>query len=219
MRFAARRCAASALSALALALLPAAVAAQQDSLEVRGRVLGPDNSGLAEQRVLLHRVAGMEGANIAETTTSAQGEYVLRAPLRGDTTGVYFVATRYEGELYIAPAFREADAAVPLTQDIQVGVPGTSASALLEGAEAGASPIAMGRPATNRNWLLLLIPLLGVAAVAVYALVPRSRIAPDRALLIRIAELDERMSTAPPAQQDGLASERARLVTQLRANG
>lgn len=216
MRFAARHSAAPALIALTLAFLPAALPAQQDSIEVRGRVLGPDNNGIANQRVLLHRVAGMEGANIAETTTSEAGEYVLRTTRLDDTTGVYFVATRYDGELYIAPAFREADAVTPLTQDIQVGVPGTSATALLEGAGQGAGPIAMGRPATNRNWMLLVIPLLGVAAVALYALVPRNRIAPDRALLIRIAELDERLSTAPPAQRDNLAAERSRLVTQLR---
>jgi hypothetical protein len=209
----------SVLLAVAFTTLPSAVAAQQDTLEIRGRVLGPDNSGVAGQRVLLHRVAGMEGANIAETTTSEDGAFVLRAESLGDTVGVYFVATRYEGELYIAPAFRAIDVAGGLTQDLQVGVPGTSATALLEGAGQGAAPIAMGRPATSRNWLLLIIPLLGVAAMALYALVPRTRMAPDRALLIRIAELDERMMTAPAGQRENLAEERARLVLQLRAEG
>jgi hypothetical protein len=78
-------------------------------------------------------------------------------------------------------------------------------------------PQPIGRPLTNRNWLLLIIPLVGVVAVALYALVPRSRIPPDRALLIRIAELDERMSSAPDAQRESLLEERSRLATRLRS--
>jgi hypothetical protein len=197
-----------------LATLPSMLAAQQDSVEVRGRVIGPDSEAVSDQRILLHRVGAGEAANVAETRTGAGGEFVLRAVAEQDTSVIFFAALMYEGELYMGPMFR-AGGEVPGEQVIQVGIPGTSATAMLEGSgQAGAIP--MGRPATNRNWLLLAIPLLGVAAVAVYALVPRSRIAADRALLISIAEIDERLMTAPPAQRELLAGERERLVTEYR---
>jgi hypothetical protein len=199
---------------LLLAALPALVAAQQDSVEVRGRVLGPSREAVPDQRILLHRVGAGEAANVAETRTGADGEFVLRAAAERDTSVIFFAALMYDGELYMGPMFR-AGGEVPGDQVIQVGIPGTSATALLEGGGQG-SVIPMGRPATNRNWLLLAIPLLGVAAVAVYALIPRGRIAADRALLISIAEIDERLMTAPPAQREMLASERVRLVTELR---
>jgi hypothetical protein len=205
------------LSALLVLLAPQALTAQQDSMVIRGRVAGPDNAMLAGQRVVLHRILNSEGATIAETTSSTDGEFVLSAPATPDTSALYFVAARYDGELYIGPAFR-AGQTEAMNQVIQVGVPGTSASALLEGgAGATAGAIPMGRPATNRNWLLLAIPLLGVAAVALYALVPRQRIAADRALLIRIAELDERMVSAPTAQRETLQAERTQLIGRLGA--
>jgi hypothetical protein len=202
------------LLALALTAVAAPGNAQQPEIAVAGRVLGPDNAPLADQRVVLHRVDAAGGATIAEIESDADGAFVMSAPATSDTAAVYFLAARYGGELYIGPPFRAGDADL-LRQVVQVGVPGTSATALLEGEPTG-SPIAMGRPATPRTWLLLLIPLLGVAALALYMLVPRSRVPPQRALLIRIAELDERMATAPQAQRAGLAQERAQLLGQLR---
>ncbi|MEX0906774.1 MAG: hypothetical protein WD054_00480, partial [Gemmatimonadota bacterium] len=74
-----------------------------------------------------------------------------------------------------------------------------------------------GRPATGRSWLLLLVPLLGAAGVGLYVLTGRSRISPDRKLLLRVAELDERMLTAPHAHGQTLQQERDQLMTQLRA--
>jgi hypothetical protein len=189
-------------------------AAQQASASVSGRIIGPDESALSDQTVVLHRVQGAQGETVATAVTLEDGGFVLEFPLQADPAALYFVATRYEGELYIGAPFRAGEQD-PAGQLIQVGVPGTSATAMLEGG--GAMPQPIGRPATSRNWLLLVIPLMGVAAVALYALIPRSRVPPDRALLIRIAELDERMGSAPDAQRAALREERLRLAAQLRA--
>lgn len=189
-----------------------AAAQEPNDITIRGRILGPDNVPLPNQPVVLHRVQAAMGATISDAVTTLDGSFVLSIPVPTDTGAVYFVATRYQGELFIGAPFRagQEDA---LHQVIQVGVPGTSATAMLEG---GAVPQALGRPLTNRNWLLLVIPLIGVAAVAVYALVPRTRMPRDRAMLIRIAELDERMSAAPVGQRASLLEERTRLAAQLR---
>lgn len=195
-------------------LLPTAVAAQQDMV-IQGRIIGPEGAALPGQPVMLHRVQGGAGATIAEATADSTGRFRLGVAEQTDTTAIYFVATRHEGELYIGRAFRIGEPSAA-EQVIQVGVPGTSASALLGGGVAAAQP--MGRAVTNRNWLLLLIPLLGVSAVAVFALLRSARMPQDRALLIRVAELDERMASAPGAQRDTMLEERGRLMAQLRAD-
>jgi hypothetical protein len=110
--------------------------------------------------------------------------------------------------------FRAAGADT-LEQPLQVGVSATSATEMLS--QASAPPPSAGRPATKTSWLLLLIPLAGVGAIVIYMLVPRTRIAPDRALFIRIAEIDERVDAAPPGQRDALRAQRANLVEQLRS--
>jgi hypothetical protein len=206
---------AALLPALAAVLISTSGNALQEgsSLVVRGRVIGPDNSALAGQAVVLHKVAGATGTTVAESVTDADGRFELSTPALGDTTAIYFIAARYEGELYIGAPFREAEEEAR-NQVLQVGVAGTSATAMLEGS--GALPQASGRPLTSRSWLLFAIPLLGVAAVAVYALLRRGRLPHDRVALIRLAELDERATSAPAGQRDALMSERARLLGELR---
>lgn len=193
--------------------VPALAVAQSDGTSIRGRVVGPDEAPLAGQTVVLHRVEASSGATIAEATTTGDGSFELMIPAGVDTAAIYFVAARYEGELYIGPPFRPGQD-VGQSQTIQVGVPGTSARALL-GNGGTAMPQPLGRAATSRNWLLLLIPLVGVAAVAMYAIVPRGRMPPERAVLIRIAELDERMTGVSPQQREPLLEERARLLARL----
>jgi hypothetical protein len=199
---------------LLLALAGVSPASAQSALDpVVGEIRGPDNGPVAGQTVVLHRVQEAGGGMVGDAVTAGDGRFELRFPADTDTSALYFVATRYEDELYIGPPFRAGEQSLGV-QVIQVGVPGTSASALMGGTAATAQPL--GRPLTNRNWLLLVIPLVGVAAVAVYALIPRSSVPADRALLIRMAELDERMSTLPPVQQTSLREERSRLSAQWR---
>lgn len=203
------------VAALAFCTLAQGAAAQDSGMNIQGRILGPDNAALPGQPVVLHRVQAAAGATVAETLTAADGGFVLRAPAETDTTAIYFVAARYEGELYIGAPFRVGEAAAD-SQVIQVGVPGTSANEML-GDGSVAMPQPLGRAVTNRNWLLLVIPLIGVAAVAVYALIPHGRVPHNRAILIRIAEIDERMDSAQPGQRESLIEERTHLASQLRA--
>jgi hypothetical protein len=192
-------------------------AARQGEIMVAGTAVGPDNTPMAAQRVVLHRVDASGGATIAEVETGEDGRFVMSAPASPDTSALYFVAARYEGELYIGPPFR-SDQVSATDQLLQVGVPGMSATSLLEEAQGGfGAGMPTGRPATARNWLLLIIPLIGVAGVALFMLVPRSRIPDDRRLLIQVAEMDERMTTAPQAQREALLVEREQLMARLRA--
>ncbi|HSJ07639.1 MAG TPA: hypothetical protein VK936_13120 [Longimicrobiales bacterium] len=188
-------------------------AVHAQDLPVRGRVIGPDNTGVPDQRVVLHRVDGGGGATVAEAISGPDGGFDLIAPATADTTGVYFVAARYDGELYIGPPFRPADAAT-LDHVIQVGIPSMSATSML--ADDGTGALPMPRPAPSRNWLLLIIPAVGIVGVIVYALFPRRSIPADRHLLIRVAELDERMEAATEAQREVLLEERHRLIAQIR---
>ena len=202
------------LVALLWAAIAGDAAAQAAAGAVAGRILGPDNAPLGGQAVVLHRVQEASGATVSQAVTAGDGRFTLALPTSTDTAAIYFVATRYEGELYIGAPFRAGEQN-PAGEVIQVGIPGTSATAMLGG---GATmPQTVGRPLTSRNWLLLVIPLLGVAAVALYALIPRRRLPEDRALLIRIAELDERMSSMTAGERHSLLEERSRLTTQLKA--
>jgi hypothetical protein len=191
----------------------AAPRAHAQELVVSGRVIGPDNAGMPGQRVVLHRVDEAGGSTIAEAVSGEEGRFELRAPAAIDTVGVYFVAARYDEELYIGPPFRPMEDP-GLEHVIQVGIPSMSATAMMQDPLGG-----MGMPqrqSRSRNWLLILIPLVGVAGVIVYALLSRSAIPGERRLLIRVAELDERMETAPEGQRDSLREERGRLMAQLR---
>lgn len=201
---------------LLLLFVPVASAfAQDQGMSVRGRVIGPDGSPVASQRVVLHRVDAAGGATVAEAETDGEGRFTLTAPATLDTTGVFFVAARYESELYIGDPFRAGEQAAEPT--LHVGIPSMSATAMLRETEGGL-PLPGGRPATTPSWLLFLIPALGVAGVALYLVVPRQRIAPERALYIRIAEIDERMEAAPEGQRASLRDERIRLIERLRAS-
>ncbi|HEX6309857.1 MAG TPA: carboxypeptidase-like regulatory domain-containing protein [Longimicrobiales bacterium] len=202
------------LIALAMQTPADAAGGQGSDGAVRGQILDAASAPLAGQRVVLHRVRNAEGATVAETVTGASGEFELPLPTDSDTSAIYFVATTYEGELYIGAPFRSGGDVLP--QIVQVGVAGTSATSLLGGG-ATAQPTAMGRPRTSLSWMLFAIPLLGIAALAIYMLVPHRRVPAERALLIRVAELDERMQHAPAGQRETLREERTRLMTQLRA--
>jgi len=206
-----RRIAGLAMLAAALFLAPALHAQE---LVVSGRIIGPDNNPVPGHRVVLHRVDAGGGATIAETFSEGDGRFELRAEAVADDEAVLFVAARYDEELYIGPPFRAGDVAAA-EQFIQVGIPELSASAMME--QDGGLPMPMQRRTEqSRTWLLVLIPLLGVAGVAVYALIPRGRVPHDRALLIRVAELDERMDAAPDAHRQAMGEERERLMAELR---
>lgn len=192
-------------------------AAQQPDVSAAGRVVGPDGAPLPGQDVVLHRVDAAGGATIAETVSDADGAFTMTAAASADTSAVFFVAARHAGELYIGPPFKPGMPGT-MVQQIQVGVPGMSASAMLAQDGGTTLPPTGMRPATSRNWLLLLVPLFGVAAVALSIVVPRRRIPEKRSILIRVARLDESAATAQQADRGQLLAERTRLMTQLRTH-
>lgn len=170
--------------------LPAA-AQQTDTISLDGRVLGPGGEPLAGQVVVLHRVAEGSGATIAADTSGSDGGFTLAAGgFSPSPDATYFVAARYEGELYIGAPFRP-----PLPPDVdyavQVGVPGTSATALMGAASEPRSTAPQPEePFPYRLWILLIIPLLVIALAAGY-LLTRQRASDRRRTLLEIAELDE----------------------------
>ena len=178
--------------ALAAALLPAAARAQANVLA--GRVIGPDGEPVAGQSVVLHRVAGGAGATVAQAIADDNGNFALRFDAPDlDSDAAYFVAARWQGELFLGPPFRTpVDSAADYT--LQVGVPGTSASVLLGSGQASAGPppqAAAEEPFPYRTWLLLIIPLLVMALATGYFLTRGRGAGRRRRLLLEIAELDE----------------------------
>lgn len=180
--------------AAALALLPVTqlTAQQADSIAVTGRVIDAAGQPVIGHEVLLHRVADGAGATIAVDTTGDDGRFTLAAGALPATDAAYFVAAEYEGELYIGPPFRGP---LPAGADytVQVGVPGTSASALLgSGRTTAQSAVAIeAEPFPYRMWLLFIIPLLVVALAAGYLLTRQSGPLRRRRTLLAIAELDD----------------------------
>jgi hypothetical protein len=177
---------------LTLVMLAPATALRAQEHALGGRVVGPDGDPLAGQPVILHRVAAGSGATIAADTTDADGRFLLRfeAGATGDDAA-YFVAARWQGELYIGPPFRTP---IDTTADytMQVGVPGTSASQLLGSAQAPPRPVAVApRAFPYRAWLLLIIPLLLAALIAGYLLTRGRGAVRRRRLLLDVALLDE----------------------------
>ena len=184
-----------------LLLGTADVALGQETVTLPGRVVGPSGETLPGQVVVLHRVANMAGATVATDTTDADGRFLLVSQDSAAASGpasTYFVAARYEGELYIGAPFQP-----PLPDGIeytvQVGVPGTSASALM-GSNTGGPATSMpasgsSEPFPYARWLFLVIPLLIVALVGGYMLTRRRTPETRRRVLAEIAELDETHDT------------------------
>ena len=87
------------LCLLLTVLVGTATAHAQVTDSVRGRLIDQDGAPLAEQRVLLHRVVGNAGANIAEARTDADGRFTVAVDSADNAEAVYFLAARWEGEL------------------------------------------------------------------------------------------------------------------------
>jgi len=181
------------VAALLLAAYPAMAQESPAAISLPGRVIGPAGESLAGQVVVLHRVTNVSGATVATDTTGADGRFLLETQDTADTSGsTYFVASRYQGELYIGAPFQSP---VPegIDYTVQVGVPGTSASVLMGEGGSTAAPPAMpsNEPFPYARWLFLVIPLLLLALVSGYMLTRRQQPQTRRRLLAQVAELDE----------------------------
>jgi hypothetical protein len=184
--------------------MPAAPAFAQ-SATLQGRAVDADGRPVANLEVLMHRVAGGSGANVARDTTDDAGAFTLTAPTTPDDSAVYFAATRYRDELFVGAFVRLPFASDP---EYRLEVGGQPFS--LAGPATPTGPIATSPVSPRRRWLAA-VPLLGLAMFAAAAGLRAARPPAHRRLLLRLAVLDEDQS----GEDDG--RERERIMEQLLA--
>lgn len=210
----------SALLALgAAALLAAPVAAQEP---LTGLVVDPAGKPVGNQRVTLHMVTQQSGAMVDSAMSDAQGRFTVHVPAVQDTSTIFFVATRWKGDLFIGTPFRPPLPA-GVTYSVTVGVNpvqmGPAGGGM--GGGAAAAPSAATAPASSSNttrWFIVVMLGLVALGAAGYALLGAARERGEqrrRELLLRIAELDERVTTSGGAELAELRRERAELLAQL----
>ncbi|MEO5510842.1 MAG: hypothetical protein ABIV28_00280 [Longimicrobiales bacterium] len=199
-----RRFAALALATL-LAGSAAPLLAQSDGI-VRGIVRGPDGAALARQDVVLHRVTGSSGLTVATGTSAADGSFRLVVrDAAAAPDAVYFLAARYQNELYLGDAFK-APFDTTATHTVQVGVAETSARNLMGGGASSALPAAPAPPDPSR-WLQWILPALALAALAIVTVASRARIPERRRLILTVARLDEAHEARSFADADATAND------------
>lgn len=185
--------------ALWVTLLPA-----QQAPVLNGRVMAGLNA-VANQPVSLHRVTGSGGNTLATDTTDADGRFVLPLGAPAGNDGVLFVATRYEGKLYIGDTFRNDP---PPGYALRVG-PGATP---IELGTSASPPPAAAPTRTNRAGITVLL-VSAILLGGIFFLAVRRRAVSGRQLLVEIADLDNRNEvTALP----GYSQQRAELVRRLR---
>jgi hypothetical protein len=169
-------------------------AASAQDLVLAGQVIGPDGQPVPGQAVLLHRVTDQGGELLTQSTTGDDGRFTLRVTSSAPASGVFFVATRFRGQIYIGPLIRPP---FPEGQEyvVQVGVAGVGDIEGLTAATRSPQP-----PQPTRGlfpWALLAAAL----GAGVWLTVEGSGPSRRRRALIRIAQLDERCAGAadPPA--------------------
>lgn len=200
----------SFLLVVILCLVPAGNVRAQTSMTIRGRVLDQARQPVSGQEVLLHRVAGQDGARIGQATTAEDGTFSFRIEEEAATGAVYFATARFEGEVFIGP-FLETP--IEPGSDYEVIVGGEpinfNAPVLPAGSAAGASVRPPVSPRQRALGLVLLVAVVGVG----FALLSRRGKRNRRQLLIRLAVLEE--EAAERGESDTLREERARILDQL----
>jgi hypothetical protein len=190
--------------------------ASGQSIELRGRAVDPQGAPVAGLEVLLHRVAGGSGANIARDTTGEDGSFRLTAEGPAPDSAVFFAAARYRNELFVGEFVRPPfDAGMSYTLVVG-GQPFSMDSPLPVSPTTSAQPA----PTPSSSWILLLVPVLVLAGV-VYAVATRSsRPTRYRRLLIRLAAFDEDAAAAAvdgdgASPDEAARRERERIMERL----
>jgi hypothetical protein len=200
------------------AVLASPGASHGQDVSVAGRVIDANGDVVASRTVVLHRVTPDGGALLAQDTTNSEGGFLLEAPAALRQDGVFFVAARHEGELYIGPLLRPP---LPAPGDyvLEVGVPGR-ALADVGGTTRPGPPVPGSATGSSRRWLLALAPLLGLLALGVWAIARASGPPARRRLLIHLAELDNEWEAAAGQADDArYFEERRRLLERIRSTG
>lgn len=175
------------LLSVATFVLSAADLAAQDGVAVglRGRVIDSEGRPVPGTVVAAHRVTDQGGAEVARATTGEDGGFIL--PIETTVDGIYFIATRYEGALYMGATFRDLG---EVTGEYVIAV--------------GRNPVALGGPAVMPGpppepapaWpILLVLGIVGVGAVLLPLRGKGRGTLAARSLLLELAELEERRAT------------------------
>lgn len=167
-----------------LVLGGAPVVAQQGGARegLSGRVIDADGRPVAGLAVSVHRVSQTGGEEVARSTTDVDGRFQLAFDT--ETPGTYFVATRYEGGLYVGQMFRELSEA----PEDYVLVVGREPIAIGAGPAGATTP-----PPAPPTWpLLLLIGAIGVGVVLFPVFARRNGPRAVRTLVHELAILEER---------------------------
>ena len=194
-----------------LLLCAAPVAAQET---VRGRVADASDNAIPGAVVLLHAVAEDSGRELDRDTADANGSFELSYAF--EEGPLYFVATRVDGEIFMAEPFRE-----PPSDEIVLRA-GAGVEPLQMGGLAAdpAAPTATAptRESEHNGWWVAAIGAAIVGAVVWITHRSRRRAPRARELMIEIARLDEASAGAPGGAEANRARRdelRARLVEAL----
>lgn len=211
---------ARAAVAAAFLLLPffatvAPVAGQ--GIRVAGRVIAPGDTPVAGQTIVLHRVTAAGGVLLGEATSDDAGRFVVEADGAVPDSSVFFVATRYEGRLYLGPMLRPPIGENEVT--LEVGDPARALNLFNTAPPVPPASLPGSATGTPRRWFLLLVPLAGLIGLAVRATSRATGPSPERRLLIRLASLDNRHADTDAADDAGYVRQRRRLLDELDAIG
>lgn len=171
--------------------------AAQDT-RFRGRIIDAQGQPVPSLTVSLHRVTRNGGAVTTQALSGREGEFTFSIQTQStDSEAVFFVATRYLGQLYLGQPFRQL---VPTTGDytVLVGAGGVTASGFLNPA---AAPKVEQRPVTlsTQTVLLLLAITFGTLALVAAGLAgnaPQRARKRRRASLLQLARLEEKQSNS-----------------------
>ena len=174
---------------IAAAALLSVLAATSETLAQTKHIEGQVRAGaaaIANQPVSLHRVTNQGGSTIATDTTDRAGRFSFDYDPEGGEA-IHFVATRYEGQLYIGETFRDA----PTAGEYIVAV-GPNATPINLGPAVGTTPPPRpADPASRRAGAAVIAAVVSLSVLIVY-LVSRRKTSPTRRLLVEIADLDNR---------------------------
>lgn len=174
------------LLAGALSLLFVQAGASAREWVLPGRVIDARGEPVSGLEVLLHRVTDQGGARLSQAITDEVGRFTLRLEAPADAGGVFFVATRYEGRLYVGPMLRPPFPDEP-EHIVQVGVAGTDVDALMRRVPAAADGARSPGPGGGFSAALLAVAMAIGVLLAVRGHGPSRR----RRELIRLAELED----------------------------
>jgi hypothetical protein len=184
--------------------------------KVRGRVADAADNPIVGAVVLLHAVTEESGRELDRDTADANGEFELSYEF--EPGPLYFVATRVDGEIFMAEPFRE-----PITSDVDLragtGVEPLRMDAATDGAAPGAAAPVPARESEHGGWWVLAMGAAIVAAVLWVVQRSRRRAPRARELMLEIARLDETRAAAAGIGDDAYRARRddlrARLVEAL----